>query len=269
MSNDTDQGAATDSGTALGAETDAASVTALWRGDTGVLGEQPRRALLELIKGPYLSGVKAPALWSAMLADEAGIRSRLHELFLDLVIDRVGEFAFVRNVSTTELKVPNTVRTASLTFLDTAMLLVLRQMLLAGEGDGRVIVGQEDVFEQLRVYRTVDRDESDFAKRLNSSWLNMKNKLRVIHQAGSEDRAEISPVLRLIVDAEQIQAIGGEYRRIAAGGAGDVRSRGVGPDGADETGTEPDDEDTTESDPDTGTATDTNAATDTAEEANP
>ncbi|TFB72780.1 DUF4194 domain-containing protein [Cryobacterium glaciale] len=193
---------------------------ALWAQDTGILGELSRRALLELIKGPYLSGVKAPALWSALLADEIALRSRLHELFLDLVIDRVGEFAFVRNVSTTELKTPNTVRTAALTFLDTAMLLVLRQMLLAGEGEGRVIVGQDEVFEQLWVYRTPDRDEADFARRMNSSWLNMKNKLRVIHPAGADDRAEISPVLRLIVDADQIQAIGAEYRRIADGGGG-------------------------------------------------
>ncbi len=208
-------------------DTDAAPATALWTGDTGVLGEQPRRALLELIKGPYLSGVKAPALWSALLFDEAGIRSRLAELFLELVIDRVGEFAFVRNVSSAELKVPSAVRSAALSFLDTAMLLVLRQMLLAGEGEGRVIVGRDDVFEQLRVYRTADRDESDFAKRLNSSWLNMKNKLRVIHQAGAEDRAEISPVLRLIVDADQIQAIGAEYRRIAAAGAASGAGAGL------------------------------------------
>jgi len=208
----------TETGADFGPNTDGAPDTALWTGDTGVMGEQSRRALLELIKGPYLSGVKAPTLWSALLADEASIRSRLHELFLELVVDRVGEFAFVRNVSTTELTVPSTVRSAALTFLDTAMLLVLRQMLLAGEAEGRVIVGQEDVFEQLQVYRTVDRDESDFNKRLNSTWLKMKNTLRVIHQAGAEDRAEISPVLRLIVDAEQIAAISGEYRRIAESG---------------------------------------------------
>jgi hypothetical protein len=212
-----------------GTNSDAAPSTALWPGDTGVIGEQPRRALLELIKGPYLSGVKTPALWSALLADETGIRSRLHELFLELVVDRVGEFAYVRNVRTTELKVPSTVRSAALTFLDTAMLLVLRQMLLAGEGGGRVIVGQEDVFEQLRVYRTADRDESDFNKRLNSTWLKMKNTLRVIHQAGAEDRAEISPVLRLIVDAEQIAAISGEYRRIAEGGGNSAFDLDVGP----------------------------------------
>lgn len=228
MTDDFSTETGTGSGSATGIGTDAAPAAALWPGDTGLIGEQARRALLELIKGPYLSGVKAPALWSALLADEVGIRSRLHELFLELVVDRVGEFAFVRNVSTTELKLPSTVRTAALTFLDTAMLLVLRQMLLAGEGDGRVIVGQEDVFEQLRVYRTADRDETDFNKRLNSTWLKMKNTLRVIHQAGAEDRAEISPVLRLIVDAEQIAAISGEYRRIAEGGTGpDLNVGGV------------------------------------------
>ncbi|MCY7405080.1 MAG: DUF4194 domain-containing protein [Cryobacterium sp.] len=216
--------------TSTGTEPDGASSTALWSGDTGVMGEQSRRVLLELIKGPYISGAKAPALWSALLADDVSIRSRLHELFLELVIDRVGEFAFVRNVNTTELKVPSTVRTAALTFLDTAMLLVLRQMLLSGEGDGRVIVGQEDVFEQLRVYRTADRDESDFNKRLHSTWQKMKNTLRVIHQAGAEDRAEISPVLRLIVDAEQIAAISGEYRRIAEGGSVDSLNLDAGAD---------------------------------------
>ena len=55
----------------FGPTTDEAPNTALWTGDTGVVGEQSRRALLELIKGPYLSGVKAPALSSALLAPGA------------------------------------------------------------------------------------------------------------------------------------------------------------------------------------------------------
>lgn len=217
-------------------DNDADIAAVLWRGDTGVLSEQSRRAMLVLIKGPYISGADAPALWSALLAAEASIRSRLHELFLEVTIDRVGEFAFVRNVTTDEITVPSTVRTTALSFLDTAMLLVLRQMLLAGEGEGRVIVGRDEVFEQLLVYRTADRDETDFDKRMNASWQNMKNKLRVIHASGTEERAEISPVLRLIVDAEQISAIGAEYRRIAAaagGPAGDAAGAGLDNVGAD------------------------------------
>lgn len=189
----------------------------LWDGDRGELSEASRRALLELVKGPYLSATKSAQLWSALLADESAITSRLHELFLELVVDRVAGFAFVRNADTGEMDAPATVRTHSLTYLDTVMLLVLRQMLLAGDSGLRVIVGRDDVFDQLRVYRTNDRDERDFDKRLNASWVKMRNTFRVIHSAGrmdEEDRVEISPVLRLIVDADQVNAIAGVYRHI-------------------------------------------------------
>lgn len=195
------------------------SMAGAWRGDTGILSVPSRQALLALIKGPYLSGRQKPTLWSALLADESVIRSRLHELFLDLVVDGVAEVAFVRNAEVGEADAPRTVRSESLSFLDTAMLLVLRELLLSREGDGRVIVGQDEVYERLRVYRPDDHDDKLFTSRLNSSWSTMKNRLRILHSAGSvgEDRVEISPVLRLIVSAEQVHQIEQEYRRIAEG----------------------------------------------------
>lgn len=200
-----------------------ANTQALWTGDTGRLAENARRVLVGLIKGPYVAIERDGRLWSALLADEAEIRSRLHDLFLDLVLDREAGFAFVRNVRTDELAIPSTVRSTTLTFMDTAMLLVLREMLVSAAGEDRVIVGRDEVFERLAVYRTADRDESDFGKRMNASWQKMRNNLRVIHSAGrvadDEDRVEISPVLRLIVDADQVRAIGEEYARIAAGAA--------------------------------------------------
>jgi hypothetical protein len=188
----------------------------LWRGDAGELPDRTRRVLLGLVRGPYLSGTREAQLWSVLLTDEAVIRSRLADLFLELVIDRDHEFAFVRNAPADGA--PQAVRSEALTFLDTAMLLILRQTLLSEEGHGRVIVGQAEVFEQLAVFRTADRDEKDYARRLNSSWNKMQAKLRVLHVVG-DDRAEISPVLRLILDADQIRAITAEYERIAREGA--------------------------------------------------
>ena len=199
---------------AVGAAVDEAS-EGLWSGDTGALPDRTRRVLLRLVRGPYLSGAREAQLWSVLLGDEAVIRSRLADLFLELVVDRDREFAFVRNAPAEDS--PRAVRSEALTFLDTAMLLVLRQTLLSEDGGGRVYVGRAEVFEQLTVYRTADRDEKDFLSRLNSSWNKMQNKLRVLHPSG-EDRAEISPVLRLIVDADQVRAITEEYRRIARDG---------------------------------------------------
>ncbi|ROQ58569.1 uncharacterized protein DUF4194 [Rathayibacter sp. PhB152] len=198
------------------AGTDDLDEPGLWQGDSGTLPDRTRRVQLRLIRGPYLSGAREPQLWAVLLSDERVIRSRLADLFLELVLDRDREFAFVRNAPSDDA--PSAVRSEALTFLDSAMLLVLRQTLLSEEGRGRVIVGRTEVLEQLTVYRTKDRDEKDFASRLNASWHKMQNKLRVLHPL-KDDRAEISPVLRLIVDADQVRAITAEYERISRQGA--------------------------------------------------
>ena len=186
----------------------------LWSGDTGTLGERTRRVLLELLKGPYVSGTQAPQLWAALVADEGLVRSRLHDLFLDLVIDRVDEFAFTRKIVTDEIDAPAAVRSERLTFLDTAMLLVLRQLLLAAPGEKRVIVDREEVYERLAIYRT--GDESTFQRNLNGAWSRMSNRLRVLHKAG-EDRFEISPMVKFLVDEDRVRELIAVYERIAAG----------------------------------------------------
>ncbi|HEY3545312.1 MAG TPA: DUF4194 domain-containing protein [Propionicimonas sp.] len=186
---------------------------ALWDGDTGGLVERSRRALVDLVKGPYLARARRRELWEALLADEALIRSRLHDLFLDVVIDRENEIAFVRPIELDSA--PEVVRTRSLTFMDTAMLLVLRQTLLAEEGRGRAIIGQDELFDALAVYRKGGRDEADFRKRVNASWANMQT-LGLLHPT-EEGRAEISPIVRFLVDAERVAAIQGAYDRAVAG----------------------------------------------------
>ncbi|WFP16376.1 DUF4194 domain-containing protein [Citricoccus muralis] len=185
----------------------------LWHGDTGSLGLGTRRVLLELLKGPYVSGTQSPQLWAALIADEDLVRSRLHELFLDLVLDPVDEFAFTRKVVTHEIEVPVAVRSERLTFLDTAMLLVLRQMLLAAPGEQRVIVGQEDVYERLSIYRT--GDELSFERNLNGSWNRMTNKLRVIHKSG-EGRYEISRMVRFLIDEDRVKELIEVYERLGS-----------------------------------------------------
>jgi hypothetical protein len=228
----------------------------LWPGDTGTLLDRSRRALLELIRGPYLSRARSPLNWAALRADEGAIRSRLNDLFLELVVDADAEFAFVRAVAGDDNTFPRAVRTQSLTFLDTVMLLTLRQRLVAEDRDGRVIVGQDEVYESLQVYRTPDRDERDFAKRLNSSWNSMVNKLRVLHPVGESGaegpaRAEISPVVRMLVDSDRVRALGAAYGALAgvhesADGAdgdadGEADADGAGDDASDETTADKDD----------------------------
>lgn len=188
----------------------------LWPDDAGTLLASSRRALVQLVRGPYLSAARHGALWGALLNDEPAIRSRLADLFLDLVVDADHEVAFVRNVDQPEVDAPRVVRTAPMTFLDTAMLLHLRQTLLAAGAGERVIVGQDELAEQLEVYRSASStDAAGFAKRVNASWVKLQ-KYGILATTTTEGRCEVSPVLRLVFGPEQISAVRAEYARLAA-----------------------------------------------------
>lgn len=189
--------------------------TELWPGDRGRLRPASRRALVQLLRGPYLSAVRHSALWSALLNDAEEIQSRLADVCLDLVLDTENQVAFVRNVDG-EGAWPRVVRTAPLTFLDTALLLHLRQQLLAGSTGSRVIVGQDEVADHLHVYRGADNaDPAGFAKRIAASWSKFV-RYGLLAPTSTEGRFEISPVLRLVFGAEQVAALRQEYARLAS-----------------------------------------------------
>lgn len=209
----------------------------LWTGDAGTLLEPSRRALVQLIRGPHLSAQRHGRLWAALLNDEAGIRSRLADMFLDLVVDREAEIAFVRNVTTAELETPQVVRTVPLTFLDTAALLHLRQLLLRVAPGERVIVGSDELGDQLAVYHGKDRgDPALFGKRVSATITKLE-RYGILARTSTEGRFEISPILRLVLGAQEVASIHEEFRRIAEGDgasrAGAAAASSSGNDGGD------------------------------------
>jgi hypothetical protein len=196
------------------ADTDGMNRTALWPGDLGTLPEMTRRALLRLIKGPYLSRTKHSNLWSALISDQTAIRSRLNDLFLDLMIDEAYGVAFVQNIKGADFDAPSAVRTAGFTFIDTILFITLRQFFINANDDERVIVGKDELLEQLTVFgKAKSLDDSAFKKRFDSSWRKMRD-YGIIGDTKTEDRVEVSPVIRLIFGIEQITALRNEYLRI-------------------------------------------------------
>lgn len=201
-------------------------VPLLWPADTGSLAPSSRRALVQLLRGPYLSAARHGGLWAALLNDESVVRSRLADVYLDLVVDTDQQVAFVRNVEHDGLDAPRVVRTASLTFIDTAILLHLRQQLLSAGSGERVIVGQDEVADHLMVYRgSGDTDPALFGKRVNASWDKLK-KYGILAATSTEGRFEVSPVLRLIFGPEQIAAVRSEYEKLARSGVSGSRAGG-------------------------------------------
>jgi hypothetical protein len=191
----------------------------LFAGDTGELPLDTRRALAQLLAGPSLDGRRHSKLWLALVRDEAVIRKRLAELFLELEMGPDLQVAFLRQADVGDLDAPKLLRTTQLTFLDSVLVLYLRQCLTQADARGeRAVAGMEEMLEHLKVYeRAVNTDKAGFMKRCQNSIDKVKKHSILQKIRASEDRFEISPTLKLLFSAEAVQALTRLYEQMAAG----------------------------------------------------
>jgi hypothetical protein len=191
--------------------------TSLFVTDTGRLPLDTRRALVQLLTGPSLEERRHPKLWPVLARDEALIRSRLSELFLDLVLDAGLKVAFTRQADVGELDCPVLLRRAQLTFIDSVLLLYLRQRLSQAEARGeRAVIASDEIEDYLRTFeRTANTDRAGFAKRVIASIEKIKKHSILQKIRASEDRFEISPTLKLLFSVEAVQELTRLYRERA------------------------------------------------------
>jgi Domain of unknown function (DUF4194) len=187
-----------------------ASGASLFAGDTGTVKADTRRVLVALLNGPSVDGHRQQRLWTVLVRDRRDIVSRLHDLFLDLVIDFDQKVAFVRQVAGDEAEdIPILLRRHQLTFIESALVLYLRQRLTEADSvDQRAVVSSQDMLDQLAIYeRSKNTDGVRFDRQCVAAIEKVKtlNLLRPIRN--SDGRFEISPTLKLLFNAEDIQAL--------------------------------------------------------------
>ncbi|MGD2019941.1 MAG: DUF4194 domain-containing protein [Thiohalocapsa sp.] len=191
---------------------------ALYPGDTGLLAEAARRALVQLLAGPSLEQRRHPRLWPALLQHEAIIRSRLADLFLELILDADRGIAFARQADTGELETPILLRRSPLTFIDSVLLLYLRQALVDAELRGEIaLVDRDELAEQLRLYEPADStDSAGFEKRITAAIEKAKRNSLLAALKGNADRFEVSASLKLIFGPEEVEQLTAIYTAMAA-----------------------------------------------------
>ena len=190
--------------------------SATFVGDTGSLPIDTRRVLVQLLLGPSIDARRQSKLWPVLLRDEAVIRLRMYELFLEVVIDHEQQVAFTRQVTSEELEVPILLRKASLTFLETALLLFLRQRLTQADAQGeRAVVSLSDMQEHLGVFeRDNNPDHAKFGRQVVNA-VDKAKKLSLLQRIRSSDeRYEVAPTLKLLFSAEEIQQLTRTYGQL-------------------------------------------------------
>ena len=186
---------------------------ALFANDQGNLPLDARRVLVQMLLGPAVDARRQTKLWPVLLRHESIIRSRLHELFLELIIDRDQEVAFTRQILSDELEVPVLLRRAPLTFLDSVLLLFLRQRLTQSDAQGeRAVLALQEIMEHLAIFeRQGNADRAKFERQVDNAIEKAKRHSLLQKIRGSEDRYEVSPTLKLLFPAEEVQSLTAIY----------------------------------------------------------
>jgi hypothetical protein len=190
--------------------------TSLFPGDSGALPLEARRALCQLLAGPSIDAQRHGKLWPALLRSEVAIRSALSDLFLELVLDREAGIAFTRQAEVGELEAPVLLRSSPLTFIDSALLLHLRQQLAEADVRGvRAVVEEAELAESLSVYeKNLSTDRAGFVRRVAAAVAKMKDNHILTRLRGDEERYEVSPALKLLFSAEDVAALALVYRQL-------------------------------------------------------
>lgn len=197
-------------------ESSSSASQSLYPGDNGTLSLEARRVLVQLLSGPSLDARRHTRLWPVLLAHEAEIRSRLADLFLELVLDAELQVAFVRQADTGELETPILLRRTPLTFLESALLLYLRELLAQADIRGeRAVVSLDEMLEQMKLYeRYLNTDRAGFENRARAAVEKVKKNSLLSAVRGSTDRFEIAPTLKLLFSAEEVAALAERFSAV-------------------------------------------------------
>jgi hypothetical protein len=197
------------------------SLATTFPGDSGNLPLDTRRVLVQLLLGPSVDARRQSKLWHVLLRDEGILRSRLHELFLELVVDAEQQVAFTRQVSAEGVDAPILLRRAHLTFLESALLLFLRQRLTQADPAGeRAVVSLQEMLEHVAVFERQDNTDKVKFEKQKANAVEKVKKLSLVRQLpGPDKRFEVSPTLKLLFSAEEIQALMRAYAQMSAVGS--------------------------------------------------
>jgi hypothetical protein len=144
----------------------------------------------------------------------------LHDLFLELVVDTDQQVAFTRQVVAEDIDAPVLLRKAHLTFLETALVLFLRQRLTQADAAGeRAVVSYEDMQAHLGVFeRVANPDQARFGRQVVGAIEKVKKLSLVRLLPGGQQRFEVSPTLKLLFPAEAIRALTQTYQALLNSG---------------------------------------------------
>ncbi|RMI28465.1 DUF4194 domain-containing protein [Nocardia stercoris] len=180
----------------------------LFAGDAGTLAVDVRRVLVRMLQRRYLLAEKSPGLWRTLLDNQQLVESRMHDMFVRLVIDHDRGVAYKEQVRSVELDVPILLKDEPYSRAETLVLVYLRtifqQEQVAGEMSARVDI--EDLEQTVLTY--YDPDDTNLARgqqEIRGAVARLAREGLIEEETAG--RYRITPLVEIVLSAEKLNEI--------------------------------------------------------------
>lgn len=183
---------------------------AMFEGDQSTLTPEQRICLHQLLKRQYISAEAHPAPWATLMQDTSLIISRLHDLFLDLHIDRNLGIAFKRQVQPGDGEsLPSLLRSRTQTKEETIIMVSLRRRLFAQrqEGGDKVFIDRQTLLDEVADLRPDAATNRAMDNKRTVHAIDALIKSRLLLKTPDPDRFRISPVVEVLMPIEKLNSL--------------------------------------------------------------
>jgi len=188
--------------------------------ESGKMPPDAKRALVSLLKHGVILAAQKNNLFESVCRYQSAIKNHLADVYLKLVLDEKSGVVFVAQMDESEYEDQDAVslmtrRTLSL--YDTLLLLVLRKHYQEREsaGEQRIMIDIERIEANLTPFLPLTNSMKSDQRKLSSALNRMKEKHLLSNVRGSDDRFEITPIIRYIVNAEFLEKMMEAYKSLA------------------------------------------------------
>jgi len=187
----------------------------------GSLPPEARRALVSLLKQGVVLASQKSFLFEAVCRYQSQLRQHLSDMYLSLFLDEKGGLAFIRQKSEEAIEdgeeAVSLISRRTLSLYDTLLLLVLRKHYQEREsaGEQRIIIDAERIEAYLSPFLPLSNNDRADRRKLDIALKKMIEKRILGAVRGDDNRFEITPVIRYVVNAEFLEHLLKEYRRLA------------------------------------------------------
>lgn len=177
----------------------------LFPGDRGTLDAEVRRVLVHVLQRRFLSAEGNRAEWRLLLEHQQLIESRLHDMYLRLVVDMGRGLAYKQQIRSDEFEMPVLLKDTPYNRTETLVLVHLRTVFLreSASGESAPRIDVEDVEQTVLSYLTDADGSTARQQKAIRAALDRLDREGVIDEE-TTGRYRISSLVEVVLSAEKL-----------------------------------------------------------------